>query len=49
MWGGVVPAVVDVVVVVVPVAAVEGDTERTIRKVAPTKRITMARTTPSEG
>jgi hypothetical protein len=45
----VVPEVVDVVVVVVAVAAVDGDTERTIRKVAPTNRTTMARTTPSEG
>jgi hypothetical protein len=41
--------VVGVVVVVVAVAAVEGDTARTMRKVAPTKRTTMIRTIGSEG
>jgi hypothetical protein len=38
-----------VVVVAVPVAAVEGETARTMRKVAATKSTTITRTTPRDG
>ena len=46
VFGTVVPVTV---VVVVPVAAVEGEIARTIKNVAPTNSTTMTSTTPREG
>jgi hypothetical protein len=45
----VVDEVVVVVVVTVPVAAVDGEIARTIKKVAATNSTTMTRTTPNDG
>jgi len=49
MRGGVDPGVVEVVVVVVAPGDADGEIERTIKKVAPTKSTTITRTMPREG